>query len=822
MAAMRSVGVRLRLYVDKYKQEAQEAARANEHLGDSGKKAKASLDGMAMTMGLLGGAMLAAAAVAVVTAAKFDKQMSEVGAVAGATAEEFGQLRQAALDAGAATAFSASQAAEAEAELAKAGVKTSDILGGALTGALALASAGTLDLATAATISANAMNTFGLKGKDVGHIGDVLAAAANKSAVGVEDLGLGLQQVGLVANQVGLSLEETVALLAAFGDRGLRGSDGATSLKTALLRLAAPLGEARALMDQYGISLYDSNGHMVDAATIAGQLRTGLGNLDDETRNAALATIFGSDAIRAANVLYGLGRDGVQDYVDAVNQQGAAQDVASEKMNNLSGDVTILRSQLESLFITAADGSTGPMRWLVQALSGIVSGISSLPPWLTQTTLLLGGVTGATLLLVAATLKARAGLANMNAQLVAMGPAGVKAAAGLRAVTAAAGWIGLALAAATLAIEAFNNRAGIIGKIGGDIFSSVDEKATEMVKSGHTVDAIKAVQAAATQLGITYSELAAKLPGYQQAIRDAGEATEGQGSAALDASQYTLALGGAFGNAAAEADGLLGAFERLNGGVLGWREAEREAEAAADDLVDALKASNGSLDVHDEKGRAAAAAVDDLAKKAAEAAQAKYDETASVSEANRVYQEYIDRLHDILVGAGMSETEVQKLINQIAQMPTYKSVTIEAKVRLKLSSLGIGDLAGGSYIEREGGIVHAAAGMSRTQAQIRTQPTVWFAEPETGGEAYVPRKGNYSRSMAILGEAAGWYGAQVVPNGGYSTASTATAPAVNLQVSWAGGGNGRIEQAILDGLRFQTDQFGAGNVQGFVGSQGRR
>lgn len=109
---------------------------------------------------------------------------------------QMGKLRQAAIDAGAATVFSASQAAQAESELAKAGISTADILGGALRGSLDLAAAGSLGLARAAEISAEAMTVFKLEGRDVAHIADVLSAGANKSSADVEGLAQALQQSG--------------------------------------------------------------------------------------------------------------------------------------------------------------------------------------------------------------------------------------------------------------------------------------------------------------------------------------------------------------------------------------------------------------------------------------------------------------------------------------------------------------------------------------------------------------------------------------------------------------------------------------------------
>src|SRR5690348_11644252 len=128
----------------------------------------------------VGTAMVAGFAVAAASAAKFDKALSNVRAVTRANAKQMEQLRAAALDAGKTTSYTATEAADAEAELARAGVSVANITGGALKGSLALAASGQIDLADSAVIAAQAMNTFGLKGKDVTHIADVLSAGAHK------------------------------------------------------------------------------------------------------------------------------------------------------------------------------------------------------------------------------------------------------------------------------------------------------------------------------------------------------------------------------------------------------------------------------------------------------------------------------------------------------------------------------------------------------------------------------------------------------------------------------------------------------------------
>jgi TP901 family phage tail tape measure protein len=183
-------------------------------------------------------------------------------------------------------------------------------MGGALPGALALAAAGQMDVADATSIAVTAMTQFQLKGSDIPHVADLLAAGADKALGSVGDLGMALKQGGLVAAQFGLSVDDTVGTLSAFANAGLIGSDAGTSFKTMLTQLAAPSTKAQALLDKYNITLNDSKGNFIGITGLAGQLQTKLGGLTQAQRNAALATIFGTDAVRAANVLYKEGASG--------------------------------------------------------------------------------------------------------------------------------------------------------------------------------------------------------------------------------------------------------------------------------------------------------------------------------------------------------------------------------------------------------------------------------------------------------------------------------------------------------------------------------
>lgn len=455
--ALRTVGVRLQAEVAGYMAGLRQAKAATRDLTtELDRAARAGrLDAVADQAAAVGMGLVGAFGLAVTAAARFDKQMSSVQAATRASATELDLLRQAAMEAGKDTSYSATEAAAAVEELAKAGVSTGNILGGGLSGALDLAAAGQMDVAEAAEVAASAMTQFKLSGSEVPHVADLLAAAAGKAQGSVHDMSMALNQAGLVSAQMGLSIEDTVGTLTSFASAGLMGSDAGTSLKTALLMLANPTDKAKELMTQLGISAYDSQGQFVGITALAGQLKTQLGGLTQEQRNAALATIFGADAIRAASILYEQGSEGISKWIGKVDDSGYAAETARMKTDNLIGDIERLKGELENLAITAGGQSSGGLRWLAQGLEAIVAQVGSLPPAVSGTAVALTGLAGVAMLLGAGWLRARRTNAEMLAELRQTGPAGTRAARGLeltqRAATRAAGaFVALQIAGALL------------------------------------------------------------------------------------------------------------------------------------------------------------------------------------------------------------------------------------------------------------------------------------------------------------------------------------------------------------------------------------
>jgi TP901 family phage tail tape measure protein len=285
------------------------------------------------------------------TAATFEQAMANLNAVSGATAAQLGRLREQALSLGASTAFSASEVAAAQLELAKAGIAVEDVLGGGVQGSLALAAAGDLELADAATIAANAMNLFALEGRDVGKIADALAVAANATTADVADFGMALTQGGAAAKAAGLSFTDTLTILEALAQAGVKNSDAGTSMKAALLQLLNPTAKQAALQKDLGLRLFDNNGRLRDAAGLSDELRQATGKMNQSERAKALAILAGTDGLRTMLALYDAGPAKLRGMERGLDRTGYAAEVAGKRQDSLGQDLEQLQGAIETIEI---------------------------------------------------------------------------------------------------------------------------------------------------------------------------------------------------------------------------------------------------------------------------------------------------------------------------------------------------------------------------------------------------------------------------------------------------------------------------------------
>lgn len=338
--------------------------------GNAIKQGVADLKGYAL--GFVGIVAVAQAAISAIkaigkTVAEFDQGLANIRALGEEFAGSIDKIGQAAIALGPKLGIAPVEALKGFEALAKAGLTTEQILSGGLESALTLAAAGTIEVGQAAEITAASLTQFNLQGEQAGLVADLLAKGANIAQGDVADFGAALNQTGLVANAYGLSIEETVGALTAFAQAGLIGSDAGTSFKAALLRLQAPTEKAKQILDQYGIVLTDTNGNFKDLASVAGELQTKLSGLTQEQRSAALAQIFGQDAIRVANILYKEGAQGIAEYTRQVNDTGFANSVAQTKLESISGSVDKLSASWDAVVSSFVNGD-GPIQSAIQTL----------------------------------------------------------------------------------------------------------------------------------------------------------------------------------------------------------------------------------------------------------------------------------------------------------------------------------------------------------------------------------------------------------------------------------------------------------------------
>jgi len=289
----------------------------------------------------------------------YEAQLSSIQALTGITNDELAKMDQLALDMGQKTKYSALEAAQGIEELLKAGMSPAIVQAGGLEAALNLATAGGLDLTEAAETMSDALNGFKRDGMSAAEAANILSGAANASSTDVHKLKESISAVGPVGEMLGVSFKSINGVLAAFSNNSLKGSDAGTSLKTMLMNLQPQTKQAKEMFAQYGLVsqkganiFFKANGELKDLSDVAGILHDKFKKLNDQQRADAFFNLFGSDAVRAASILFKESSDGIQDMYKQMADV-TAYDVAKKKMDNAAGSVEQLRGTIETLQIRA-------------------------------------------------------------------------------------------------------------------------------------------------------------------------------------------------------------------------------------------------------------------------------------------------------------------------------------------------------------------------------------------------------------------------------------------------------------------------------------
>jgi len=294
-------------------------------------------------------------AVGLKTAMDFEKGMSEVKAISGATGKEFDALKDKAIDLGATTAFSAGEVAAAMTEMAKAGWGSQQIIDG-MGGVLDAAAASGEGLAAVATIVADAITGFGMMASDSTRVADLLTQAANSGTIGIMDLGETFKYIAPVAGAMGLSIEDVTTAVAAMSMAGIKGSAAGTSLRNILTNLVKPTDQMAVAMDKLGISATNSDGTMKSLDEIVENLRTSFDGLTDSEKSSYAATLAGKEGMSGLLAILNLTKEEYDAIARSMDESsGVAQKTATVMQDNLQSKVEQLGGSLESLAIKLGD-----------------------------------------------------------------------------------------------------------------------------------------------------------------------------------------------------------------------------------------------------------------------------------------------------------------------------------------------------------------------------------------------------------------------------------------------------------------------------------
>lgn len=316
----------------------------------------------------------------------FEAGMSKVGAVSGATGEDLDKLRDKAKEMGQTTKFSATEASEAFNYMAMAGWKTEDMLGG-IEGVMNLAAASGEDLATTSDIVTDALTAMGYSAKDSGRLADVMAAASSNANTNVAMMGETFKYAAPLVGAMGYTMEDTAEQIGLMANAGIKGEMAGTALRSVLTRLASPTKDVSDAMAQLGITtddvLKNSDGSMRSLSEAMAFLREKMVGLDETTQAQVASSIAGKNAMSGFLAIINAAPADIDKLSTAIkNSDGAAQEMAATMNDNLSGDITLMKSNLESLQITLYEKFQPALREGVAALNDIIDKVKVAAEWL--------------------------------------------------------------------------------------------------------------------------------------------------------------------------------------------------------------------------------------------------------------------------------------------------------------------------------------------------------------------------------------------------------------------------------------------------------
>lgn len=375
---------RLSKSYERVKKSQEEIAKVNAALEQNNaaiSKTKTQLAGTVGTLAALGTAIYAGP---VRKAAEFEAQMSSVKSIIAssygdspeglkALEKDMARLNAIAKEMGATTKFTATESGQALQYMAMAGWKTDQMLNG-LPGIMNLAAASGEDLGQVSDIVTDALTAFNMTADQAGRFADVLAQASSNSNTNVAMMGATFQKVAPVAGALGYSVEDVSLAIGLMANASIKSEVAGTSLKTALANMAKPTKKMKEYMDKYGISLTNADGSMKSFREVVDNLRSSLGGLSETEQVAAATAIFGKESFAGMLAIVNASEEDFNKLSDSVNNSaGATERMAAIKLDNLEGDITLLKSATDGLQIALGDALLPTFREGTQRITELVT-----------------------------------------------------------------------------------------------------------------------------------------------------------------------------------------------------------------------------------------------------------------------------------------------------------------------------------------------------------------------------------------------------------------------------------------------------------------
>ena len=369
-------------------EQANQSATALQKISAAGEKLKdagSNIEGAGKKLLPVTATVTALGTASVKTAADFEAAMSKVAAVSGATGSDLEALSKKAREMGSKTKFSASEAAEAMNYMAMAGWKTEDMLSG-IEGVMNLAAASGEDLATTSDIVTDALTAFGLSAQDSGHFADVLAAASSNANTNVSMMGETFKYCAPIAGALGFSVEDTAEAIGLMANAGIKSTQAGTSLRTIMTNLSGEVKICGENIGEVTVATTNADGSMRDLSDILADCRTAFSGLSESEKAAASESLVGKNAMSGFLALMNAGEGDIAKLSGAIdNCNGAAQSMADTMNNNLEGQLTILKSQLQELAISFGEILLPAVKKIVGWVQGFIDVLNSLPDGVKET-----------------------------------------------------------------------------------------------------------------------------------------------------------------------------------------------------------------------------------------------------------------------------------------------------------------------------------------------------------------------------------------------------------------------------------------------------